>query len=126
MEIKDNKIVLSESEIKIYQYFNVCSQESEIKKMCDEDKFIILFICSKGHEVEETIDNFRPFRDIFVEISKHLDSEKSSLYESVKSLYGIDDFNKMVSSFMLELPKRFTEIEAKRLRREININTILE
>jgi len=120
MKVTDGKLTLTTEELYIYQNFNVFPQSENLNKLKDLDRLFLLFICSKNHESDEINENCAPF---MCEMNTILSSLESS-----DNLIGKYTANEL-SNFIMnsdKLPPIYSSEEARNIRRESNLNTILK
>lgn len=125
MELKDGNHILSEEDLQIFKHFNVFPQEGKIKEKSDTERFVILFLCTRNHDKTQIVENCRPFIKEITRISEYLDNNDD--ISDIMNDLGVDEegFNDMISGMLNQLPDVYSEREAKVIRRNANLNTLL-
>jgi len=130
MRKNNDKYELTDEQIEIYKNFNVHPQKDNLLSLNEFDRFVMLYTCTLKHDPDQIYSQFDYFKDELIDDVKPLSSvfdPKTS--ERIEKLF--EENNITMTAFIdacndMNFPDIYTESEAKKLRRDNNINTILD
>ncbi len=130
MRKNNDKYELTDEQLEIYKNFNVHPQKDNLSNLNEFDRFVMLYTCTLMHDPEQIYAQFNSFKDELIDDIKPLSSVfDPKMSERVEKLF--EDNNITMTEFIdgcseIKFPDIYTESEAKKLRRDNNINTILD
>jgi hypothetical protein len=130
MRKNNDKYELTDKQLEIYKNFNVNLQKDNLLGLNEFDRFVMLYTCTLKHDPEQIYFQFNGFEDELINDVKPLSSVfEPKTTDKIKKLFEDNDIT--MTDFIdgcgkIEYPDIYTEAEAKKLRRDNNINTILD